>query len=101
MNSCIARSASSVAGAASISASGTLTADTLGGLVSVGLATAETEHLMNRHLHERLVGHLLRGAGMSSEGEDRQSGNRFDQHFGGISKQVRNRRLKQVVLLMG
>lgn len=82
MNSRITRSTSSVAGAAGISASGTLTANALGGLVSVGLAASETEHLMNRHLHDGLVGHLLRGADMSSEGEDRQSGNGFGKHFG-------------------
>lgn len=82
MNGCILRSTSFEAGTARSSAGGTITADALGGLVSVGLATTEAKHFMDRHLHEWLVGHGLGRADIRSEGEDRQSGNRFGQHLG-------------------
>jgi hypothetical protein len=82
VNSGILRGTSRITGTASLSAGGSLSALALGGLVAIGLATTETEHLVDRHLHERLVWHRFRGADMSGEGEDRQSGNRFGEHFG-------------------
>lgn len=73
--------AGDISGTACISASSSLTTGALGGLVPIGLAATDTEHLVNRHLHERLVGLEILGANTSSQSDHRHGGDRLEKHL--------------------
>lgn len=82
MDHLVGRSAGLVAVTASLGAGGASAADALSGLVGrVVLATADAEHLVDRHLHERLVGLGLGGGRGGGEGENRQGRDGCDVHL--------------------
>jgi hypothetical protein len=50
-------------------------------LVAVGLTTTDAKHLVNGHLHERLVGLEILGADTSSQSDHRHGGDGLEKHL--------------------